>query len=72
MNSRRYMGKNVAMSVITGILLVSVTGVVAANEGMEHGNMHRDEAMVKQHQIMALYPQVQWKINESQGLPGRI
>lgn len=63
MNCKRNLVKNVAMAVITGILLISVTWVVAANDGMEHSNMHRDEAMLKQHQIMALYAQMQWRIN---------
>jgi cytochrome c556 len=62
---REYTCKNIATAVITGFLLFSVAGVVAANEGMEHGGKHMDEAMAKQHHMMAMYAQVQVKINES-------
>ena len=57
--------KNVATALITGFLFFSVAGVVAANEGMEHGGKHMDEAMAKQHHMMAMYAQVQGKINEA-------
>ncbi|MHC1697927.1 MAG: cytochrome c [Geobacteraceae bacterium] len=65
MNSKSCMSENVALAVLIGILFVSVSGVVAANEGMEHGNMHREEAMAKQHKMMGQYAMAQWKINES-------
>ena len=65
MNSNKFICINITMAVITGILLVSVSGVFAANEGIVHRNMHGDETMVKQHQMMGLYAQTQWRINES-------
>jgi len=65
MKCNKFIGRNFAMAVITAILIVIVSGEVAASEGMEHGNMHRDEEMAKQHHMMSLYAQVQWKINES-------
>jgi len=42
---RKDIGNNVALTTITGFLFVSVAGVVAANAGIVHGNMQRDEAM---------------------------
>lgn len=65
MKSRGYMSNNVATAVMVGFLFISVVGVVFAHGGMEHGNMHRDEAMVKQHHMMDMYAQTQAKINES-------
>ena len=65
MKIRGYMVKNVATAVIAGFQLFSVAGVVAAQEGMEHGRMNMDEAMVKQHHMMDMYAQAQAKINES-------
>src|SRR6266542_6336206 len=65
MKIRGYMGKNVAMAVIAGFLLFSVAGVVAAQQGMEHGGMHMDEAMAKQHHMMGMYAQAQAKISEA-------
>lgn len=59
------MNKKIETAVIVGFLLYSVAGVVAAQEGMEHGRMHMDEAMVKQHHMMDMYAQAQAKINEA-------
>jgi hypothetical protein len=61
MTCRKYIGKNVALTTITGFPIGSVAGVVAANTGMVHGNMQRDEAMVKQHQKIGLFARISLK-----------
>jgi len=56
---------SIVLAVIAGSFSVMNAQAVPAHGEMEHGGMHMDEPMARQHRMMAMYAQAQAGINES-------
>jgi len=59
------MRKSIVLAVIAGSFTSMTAHAVPVHGGMEHGGMHMDESMARQHRMMALYAESQAKIIES-------
>jgi len=59
------MRKGIVLTVMAGLISSMYAHAVPVHEGMEHGGMHMDKSMARQHRMMAMYAQAQAKINES-------
>lgn len=59
------MRKRIILAAIAGTIFAMYVQAVPVHGKMEHGGMHMDESMARQHRMMAMYAQAQAKINES-------